>query len=314
MGEPAVTIVILNWNGVEDTIECVESLKKVTYPDYNIAVVDNGSSGNDVEILKAKFGDYIDIIENGKNLGFPEGCNVGIRYALENGADYILLLNNDTVVDPDFLSELVRMAESDPSIGIIGPKTYFYDEPNLLQFTWARIDLWRGMIFQPGANETDTGQCDEVHEADYVQGSCFLIKRAVTENIGLMDPRYFSHWDECDYCMRAKRAGFRLVYLPQAKIWHKLARSGGKITGWFQYWNTRNCFLFMKKYATRWQIVTFTLWFFGLTFWYRSAVYLLYYRNVKVLRYFYRGILHGLMMPAVPSGKGRGAREYGFSD
>ena len=118
-----VSIIILNWNGLDHTVDCLQSLKKITYQNYNIIVVDNGSKGNDAEILKRKFGEYVHIIENDKNYGFAGGCNIGIRYALRNsGPDYILLLNNNTTVAPDFLAEMVSVAESNPSFGIAGPK------------------------------------------------------------------------------------------------------------------------------------------------------------------------------------------------
>ena len=121
---PKVAIVILNWNGLADTLECLDSLQKIVYPNYVVVVIDNGSNGNDAEIIKKKFGDFVFVIEEEKNLGFAGGCNEGIRWALHSGAKYVLLLNNDTVVDPNFLIELVNVAQNDPQIGIVGPKVY----------------------------------------------------------------------------------------------------------------------------------------------------------------------------------------------
>ena len=145
MNYPKVSIIILNWNGLEDTIECLESLKKITHPNYEVIVVDNGSEGNDAQMLQERFGDYIHIIRNDKNYGFAGGANIGMRYVLNNSAaDYVLLLNNDTVVDPEFLTELVKVAEADPAIGITGGKIYYYDNPGQLQFVWGRIGLRAG--------------------------------------------------------------------------------------------------------------------------------------------------------------------------
>ena len=125
---PRVSVVILNLNGLEHTLECLESLKKITYPNYDVIVVDNASNGDDVKILREKSGDYVHIIENDKNYGFAEGSNIGMRYALRTFCPaYLLLLNNDTVVAPDFLDELVKVAESSDEIGIVGPKIYYYD-------------------------------------------------------------------------------------------------------------------------------------------------------------------------------------------
>jgi len=294
---PKVSIVILNWNGLDDTIECLESLKKITYPNYEVIVVDNGSKGNDVQVLQERFGDYIHLIKNDKNYGFAKGANIGMTYALNNSApDYVLLLNNDTVVDPEFLTEMVKAAQADLAIGIIGPKTYYYNQPNKIQLTWNRIDLWRGRVFLAGAGEIDRGQHNEDRETDYVPGSCFLVKRETLGKIGLFDAAYFCYGEESDYCMRAKRAGYRLVYYPKAKVWHKVSSTAKKITGLFEYYSTRNRFWFMKKYATKLQFFSFVLWFFLFEFWFVSGSLLIHHRHIKLLRCFYKGIKDGLLM------------------
>ena len=141
--KPRVCIIILNWNGLEDTVECLGSLNKITYPNYEIIVVDNGSRGNDAELLKQRCGDYIHVIENDKNYGFAEGCNIGMRYAIEERADYFLLLNNDTVVDSIFLDELIKTAENDIA-GIVGPAIYFYDSPDEIQSRGGIVNLYFG--------------------------------------------------------------------------------------------------------------------------------------------------------------------------
>ena len=174
--QPWVSIIILNWNGLEDTIECLESLRGITYPNYEIIVVDNGSEGNDVKILQARFGGYIHIIKNDNNYGFAKGNNIGMRYALQREAEYILLLNNDTTVAPDFLSELVNVAESDPKSGLLGPKVYFYYEPDVIWFAGGRISLL-SRTSNRGYKQVDKGQFDRVDLVDFISGSCMLIKR-----------------------------------------------------------------------------------------------------------------------------------------
>jgi len=154
---PKVSIIILNWNGLKDTTECLESLKKVTYPNYEVIAMDNGSQGSDVQVLQEKFGDYIHLIQNDKNYGFPEGCNIGMRYALIRGADCILLLSNDTVVDSEFLTEMVKVAEADSSIGITRSKIYYYYELNRIQAVGRKINWWLGDIETYGEEE-DGGQ------------------------------------------------------------------------------------------------------------------------------------------------------------
>jgi len=232
MNYPKVSIIILNWNGFEDTIECLESLKKIAYPNYEVIIVDNASSSDDARILKEKYGNYIHMIANDQNYGFPEGCNIGMRYALGEGTDYLLLLNNDTVVDPQFLTELVKVAEGNPSIGILGSKVYYYYHPNSIQSAGGKIRWWLGYIELYGkvySGVEDVGQYDEIAERDFVFGTSFLIKKAVIDRISFMDPYFFCGIEEYDYCTQAKRAGFKVVYVPQSKVWHKGGTSRTKL-------------------------------------------------------------------------------------
>ena len=225
---PLVYIIILNWNGWQDTIECLESLKKQTYRNFRIVVVDNGSSGPDVDILGERYGDFITIIENKKNYGFAGGNNVGIKYALKQGADYILLLNNDTILDPYFLEEVLKVAEQDPKVGIVGGKVYYYHYPNILQSVGGKVNWWIGKIYHYG-DCLDRGQFDEVAERDFVYATAMLVKREVFEKIGLLDPTLFFGIEEYDFCTRAKKAGYRVMYTYKAKIWHKGGASRKKL-------------------------------------------------------------------------------------
>jgi GT2 family glycosyltransferase len=310
---PKISIVILNWNGLEDTIECLESLKKITYPNYEVIVVDNGSEGNDAQVLKERFGDCIHLIQNDRNCGFAGGNNIGMRYAVDNSQpDYILLLNNDTVVDPVFLDELVNVAEGDSSIGIAGAKIYFYDEPTRLQFVWGKMNLWTGEAVQTpqiiayrfGRKEIDKGQYDSAKAADWVTGCCFLIKRSVIESIGLLDEGYFCYGEEVDYCFSARKAGYKTVYVPEAKVWHKLARSANRVTGFTRYYTARNHFRFMKKHATRWQYYSFLICFFCFYLWLATAYNIVFHRNLISVTGYYRGVRDGL------SNSEAGARFY----
>ncbi len=225
MNYPKVSIIILNWNGLEDTIECLNSLRKITYPDYEVIVVDNASKGDDVRILKENFNDYIHVIENDKNFGFADGCNIGMRYAISGETDYVLLMNNDTTVAPDFLTEMVRVGESDESIGILGPKIYFYDEPNVIWEAGGKINWWLGSIDIYAYGEVDIAQRDNITETDLVSGAAMLIKRELLDRISLLDASFFFGFEDYDFCIRACKAGFKVVYVPSAKIWHKVGRA-----------------------------------------------------------------------------------------
>ena len=228
MNQPRVSIIILNWNGVEDTIECLESLRRITYPNYEVIVVDNASSGNDVEVLKEGYADYIHLIANDKNYGYSEGNNIGMRYALSKGADYVLLLNNDTIVDAEFLSELVRVTEEDSRAGLLAGKVYYYASPTKLQTVGGKINWWIGRIKNCGEQE-DIGQFDQVAERDFVYATAMLVKREVMERISLLDAAFFFGIEEFDYCTRAIRAGFKVVYVPKSKVWHKAGASRRKL-------------------------------------------------------------------------------------
>jgi len=294
MDYPKVSIIILNWNGVEDTIECLESLKKITYPNYEVILVDNGSEGNDVEVLTERFGDYIHLIENDKNYGFTGGNNIGIRYALGNSSpDYFLLLNSDTVVAREFLTEMVKVAEDNPRSGIAGSKTYFYNDPNRFWVLWDNVDMRWGKVSHVGAREIDQGQYDDIREVDHVPGSCFLVKRKVIQSVGLLDESYFSYWEDLDYCIRARKAGYKIVYVPKAKIWHRVSKK----SAFHWYYRGRNYFRFIKKHATWREYWGFLLYFFGYYFWRDTAICLIYYRgDVKSLLGFYKGVRDGLFM------------------
>ena len=293
--EPEVAIVILNWNGLEDTVECLESLKRVNYPNYEVVLVDNGSEGNDAEVLRERFGDYIHLIENDRNYGFAEGNNIGMRYALQSSnPDYVLLLNNDTVVDPGFLSELVEVAESDRSIGIVGPKVYYYYEPNRISCAGANIDWWNVGTWP--TNEVDVGQFDSVEEVDWVSGCALLIKRITLDEIGLLYTGYFAYFEETEWCVKCRKAGYKVVYVPHARVWHKVLSTAAKTGGLFLYYMTRNRFLFMKRNSTKMRFLVYFIHFFLWRLMSSTARLLVLQRDLGQLRTFYKGIYDGIRL------------------
>lgn len=221
MNYPKVCIIILNWNGLEDTIECLESLKKITYPNYEVIVVDNGSEGDDVEVLRERYRDYIHIIQNEKNYGFARGNNVGIRYAMDKGTDYVLLLNNDTAVVLDFLDEMVKVAQSDERIGIVCPKIYQYAQPQKVLFDGgAKVSLWWGTV--TGGPRPDDER--PVVETEFATGAAVLIRRTLAE-ISLLPEEYFFGVEDVDYSVQALRHNFRIVVARRATVLHKVSRT-----------------------------------------------------------------------------------------
>ena len=246
---PLVYIIVLTWNGKKDTIECLNSLRRVKYPNFKVLVVDNASSDGTEETIKLEF-DTIEYIKNKENLRFAGGNNVGIEYSLCRNADYILLLNNDTIVDEYFLNELIITAESDPQIGMVGPKIYYYSERNRIWYAGGRIDWGKGWISHNGIRELDNKKFYKQQDTDYISGCCILVKTEVIRKVGMLDTSFYIYGEDVDWCIRAVRAGYRLIFEPKAKIWHKLSVSTGGHLSWFKNWNKLKSQLrIMYKYA-----------------------------------------------------------------
>lgn len=249
--EPYVYIIVLNWNGLPDTLACLRSLSNIRYENYRVCVVDNASTDASVATIRSEF-PQVEIIENERNLRFAEGNNVGIRHALAQGAVYVLLLNNDTTVDPGLLQALVPAAEAETEVGMVGPKIYYFDQPDLIWSAGGEISFWKGKIHHRGLRQKDSEKFDRVAEVDYLTACALLVKRAVIERVGLLDPEYYIYVEDADWCERARRAGFKLLYVPGARVWHKVsASSGGGMTAFKVTNKVRSHFLFFRRYA-RW--------------------------------------------------------------
>jgi len=341
---PTVFVIILNWNGWKDTIECLESLYSVSYPNYRVVVVDNNSGDDSLarieeyargeisvessffphcsrqeslkvtEYVREEAEDISDlaeevtgkhaylaaneqlvIIKNEQNFGYAEGNNIGMRYALKAAADYILLLNNDTVVHKDFLTELVRVAEEDDGIGAIGPKICFYDAPQVIQSTGAHVDFWTGraisLNWETADDPLDSSSTPKLLPVDYIYGACFLINHRIVEEVGALDPLYFLYGEELDWCMRIRRAGYRIVCDLDSKIWHKGMASTSKDKHFSQYYLERNRVIYMRKYARTLQFISFLLYY--------PAYYIAFLvkkRRLDDIPHFVKGFVDGLFL------------------
>ena len=258
-----ISIILVNWNGKKDTLECLASVKNVSMGqrvNASVIVVDNGSIDDSVAAIKKTFPD-VEVIEAGENLGFTGGNNVGIRKALEDGADFVWLLNNDTSVDENALVALLEVYK-DPRIGIAGSKIYFspghefhkekYQKKELGKVIWyagGHID-WQNMYASHrGVDEVDTGQYDTVVETPFVTGCSMMVKKQVFEKVGLLDEKLFAYLEDLDFCLRANQMGYKLLYVPQSKLWHKNAGSSGVGSELHQYYMTRNRLLVGMRYA-----------------------------------------------------------------
>lgn len=232
--------------------DTLDSLRTMTYPDFRLVVVDNGSTDGSQTMVREKYPD-VTLIENGENLGVMEGYNTGLRFGLKENAPWTILLNNDIIVDPGLLTEMMKAAMADDRAGILGPKIYFFDKPGTFWYAGGSIRFFSGIISHRGIRETDRGQYDRTEETDYVNGCAMLVRRDVVERIGLLDTVFSPMYSEdADYSIRARRAGYRLLYVPSAKLWHKVsAFTGGGTTPQKTALKVEHNLIVFKRYA-RW--------------------------------------------------------------
>ncbi|MFL7892995.1 MAG: glycosyltransferase family 2 protein [Anaerolineales bacterium] len=257
---PLVYVVILNWNNAEDTLACLESLQASDYNPFIPVVVDNGSSDGSVEKIRAAFPE-VKRIELTSNLGYAEGNNAGIRLAMNSNADYVMILNNDTLVEPEMLAELVALAESNQQIGMIGPMMYCFQPSDTIFALGSFVDWHRGEtinrgMFQPSKNLEGNLKAEKV---DFITGCGVLVSRKLLEEVGALDPIYYLNFEDADWGVRAQRQGFEIWYTPKAILWHKVSATLGQASPKNTYYMTRNALLFFWRNAPpgyRWQALT----------------------------------------------------------
>jgi GT2 family glycosyltransferase len=232
--------------------ESLDTLRKMTYPNFRLVVIDNGSVDGSQAMIRKDYPD-VALVENGKNLGVMGGYNAGLKYGLEHGADWILLLNNDIVVDPAMLTRLVDAVQAHPETGIAGPAMYFHAQPDTFWYAGGRVNFFTGIISHRGLRERDNGQYGVTEETGYMNGCAMLIRRDVVERIGMLDLIFSPMYSEdVDFCLRAREAGYGILYVPPAKLWHKVsAFSGGGTTPLKTRMKVQHNFLVLKRYA-RW--------------------------------------------------------------
>jgi hypothetical protein len=273
-------IVIVNWCRPVDTIDCVNSLLQANIPIKHVLVIDNGSTDDSIDrISKACPG--IDIQRLIDNQGFAGGYNFGIDLAIKSGADKILLLNNDTIVGPDTVQKLM-VSKWDVCV----PKIYYYDNPGII---WSAGAQWRRfppMVIMRGYQRRDNLRYDRAIELKYATACALLVRREVFEQAGMFDLQYESYFEDYDFMYRVHEAGFRIGYVPEAKVWHKVSQSLGENSPQRLWYLGRNSILFYRK-AKRfptWALYCFLLW---------VAIREILKFNFQQLYYFWRGIIDG---------------------
>jgi GT2 family glycosyltransferase len=244
MNAPLVSIVTLNWNSLSHTLEVLESLRGISYPNLEIIVVDNGSTNDEATLIEQKYPEAL-VIRNERNEGFCGGNNIGTR---RSRGDYVLLLNNDTIVEPGFLEPMVEALESDSGAGIASPKILFYHSEGMIQYAGSTaINPLTVRGASIGYGEIDRGQHDMPRETALPHGAAMLMRRALLEKIGLLWETFFVYYEEYDFAERAKRHGYTTRFVPESVILHKESASIGKASPFKMYQMTRNRLLFLRR-------------------------------------------------------------------
>jgi GT2 family glycosyltransferase len=251
MSDPRVCIIILHLDSQAALLACLRSCRAIQYKNYEIIVVENGSrEALDLDALKDCAGRAPSVIRSPVNLGFAGGNNLGIHAALAQGADYVLLLNDDTEVAPEFLDVLVGVGERSEHIGALGPTIYYFDDPKRIWFAGGRFDTRLCQVYAPRSGELDEGDQPDLIESDWLTGCCILIKRQAFEKAGLLDERFFLYWEDTDWGLCLHRSGLQNVAVPSAHIWHKISLSAGGTDSVLKaYHKIRSHLLFAKLHA-----------------------------------------------------------------
>jgi GT2 family glycosyltransferase len=246
MGQPLVVTVILNTNRRDDTLACLESLRRGSYPHHQVIVLDNASTDGSPAAIAAAFPE-VRLLPLGENRGYAGNNNVGVAAALELGADWVFVLNEDTVLDPDCIAQLVAAGEADPRAGVVGPLVYHHDEPELVQSAGGVIDRhWSA--YHLGQNAPLAPAHRATRSVDWVSGCAIMLRRAVIEQVGALDERFFYYWEETEWCLRAARQGWRILNVPAARLWHKGVQRDYRPKPSVAYYDTRNQLLLLRTH------------------------------------------------------------------
>jgi GT2 family glycosyltransferase len=244
-----VAAIVLNWNGRDATDRCLASLLGSDYPALRVYCVDNGSTDDSLAYLMPRH-PAVTFLPTGENLYYAGGNNVGLRRAIEDGAEYVLVLNNDTTVAPEMISVLARTLDQNPDVGMVGPKIYYLDRPDILWFAGGGVNFWQGRTWHIGLRQPDRPEFNVRRDVGYLTGCAIMTRRRVLEEVGLLDPAYVLYAEDADWCLRARRTGWRLLYVPEARMWHEVSLSSGGAQSPFKiYHKVRSNFRLFRRYA-----------------------------------------------------------------
>ena len=245
-----VGIILVNYNGYEDTKECIESIKKNTYHNYKIIIVDNASLDGSGKLLDNEYSGDKDIIVilNRENAGFSEGNNIGLKYASEEKLDYVLMLNNDTIVDSDFLYKLIKGARKTNFKGLYSGKILYYFDKDKIWFAGGKYNYFKGTASHEGVNENDGKYYNTTRKIEFICGCCIFMSMEIYHQLGNLSDEYFLYAEDLDYSLMAQNKNISMYYIPEARIYHKVSASTSKISILSQYYMIRNRFYIISKF------------------------------------------------------------------
>ena len=291
--EPFVSIILLNYNQLEVTIDFLRSCEKLSYHNYEIILVDNHSKEDPSDYIKEHF-PQVRLIVNNKNLGFTGGNNVGIRAAK---GEYLFIVNNDTEVTVDLIERLLEPFEIDLSIGIVSPKIKFFSQPEIIQFAgFNPVNPYTGRNSAIGSLQRDQGQYDKSGYTPYAHGAAMMVKREVFEKAGIFPEHFFIYYEELDFSARAGKAGYKVYYQGSAVIYHKESVTMGKESPIKAYYHNRNRIMFMRRNSSGFQLAVFLLFYLVFTFPKNLFAYLIKLK-FKHMLLFLKGIVWNIVVP-----------------
>jgi GT2 family glycosyltransferase len=252
---PSVAIILVNWNGYEYSRQCLESLRLCTYRHFKIILIDNASHDNSGKKLAEEFPEVI-FHQNNSNLGFTGGNNVGLKLALASDFEYSLLLNNDTIVEPNFLEQLINYMEDNDTCAAVQPKIFYLHNKALLWNAGGKFHSWIGISRTIGLGKSDSAKYANIQSTDWISGCCMLIKNSVVEQVGLLDENFFAYYEDVDWSLRIRKAGYHLTYIPQSTIYHAAGASvkrdirinEGNLNPVIHFYDTRNHLYLLRKH------------------------------------------------------------------
>lgn len=288
MEQPLVSIILLNYNQLQVTLECLESLKKLTYKNYEVILVDNASKENPSNIVKERY-PHVKLILNDVNLGFTGGNNVGMKIAK---GDYFFILNNDTeIASENLLEKLIEPFTKDPAIGMVSPKIRYFHHPNIIQYAgYTKINPFTGRNKQVGEKEEDRGQHNTPGYTDYANGAAMLVKREVINKVGVFPDHFFIYYEELDWCSQTLKNGFKIYYQADVYLLHKESITMGKASAIKTYYNNKNRILFMRRNSSPGQLTCFLFYLFLFTIPKNTLSFILS-GQTEHLKSFYRGLI-----------------------